>query len=74
MATKRVRIPNPYGGPSIDLDEDLGPQAVYRGGAKTAASTPASTVGNMMPVMRGALPNLNHLSRGRAASKAFRIK
>lgn len=74
MSTQRIRVRDPLTGKDLILDKPLGPQVYRRGSYGAATSAPASTIGNMQPVMTGALPNLRHLTRGRSASRAFRIK
>jgi hypothetical protein len=75
MGTQRIRVRDPLTGRDINMDKDFGEAQVYTGGAAHAAqSAPASNVGYMTPVLTGAVPNLKHLSGGRAQSKKFHIK
>jgi len=70
VSVQRIRIRDPLGGPDIVRDIDLGAANGWVKGAKGSV-VGSATVGNMNPVIKGAVPNLSHLNRGKEASRAF---
>jgi hypothetical protein len=75
MSTRRIRYRDPWTGQVFNRDIVLGPaNGMTRGAASSAQSAPVSSVGHMMPIIKGRLLDSKHLGRGKEASRAFRIK